>query len=61
MGHGFQVELSYNYDPTAIYLASGLHETQDALMAFLDLDYKVKDKVIADPNECNEYVDIARL
>ena len=55
------MSLSYNFDPTAIYLAPDLHETQDALLAYLEMDYNVKDKLIADPNECNEYVDIAQL
>ena len=38
-----------------------MHETQDALLAYLIMDYCVKDKLIADPNEQWEYVDIARL
>ena len=55
------MSLSYNFDPTAIYLAPDLHETQDALLAYLEMDYNVKDMMIADPNECNVYVDIAQL
>ena len=55
------MSLSYNFDPTAIYLAPDLHETRDALLAYLEMDYCVKDKLIADPNEQWEYVDIARL
>ena len=42
-------------------MAAGLHETQEALLAWLDLDYMIKDKKLADPDECNEYVDIGRL
>ena len=50
------MSLSYNFDPTAIYLAADLHETRDALLAYIEMDYNVKDKMIAAINKERRHI-----